>query len=1639
MSYQAVPISQGGVGLDPERLFAGSSDMARRMRRFAWEKTSIGPPELWPQSLKTAVRIMLTSRQPIWIGWGKDLIYLYNDPYKSIIGGKDAWALGRPTAEVWREIWGDIGPMLSKAMLGDEGTYVEEQLLIMERHGYPEETYYTFSYSPIPNDGGSAGGIICANTDDTKRVIGERQLSLLRELATRTAEARTWQQACEQSMQALAADPRDLPFAIVYLAEPGVDTLQLAGATGISVGGPAAPLTIPLANDGLWPLGEVVRKQQLHISTDFADRVGASLPTGAWKQSPIQAAAVPIAASGDTGRAGALIVGLSPFRLFDESYRGFLSLVAGQIAAAISNAQAYEQERKRAEVLAELDHAKTAFFSNVSHEFRTPLTLMLGPLEDLLAKSEQEDPLEHRQLISLAHRNGLRLLKLVNALLDFSRIEAGRIEANYRPVDLAALTAELASNFRSAIDKAGLRLVVDCRPLPEPVHVDRDMWEKVVLNLLSNAFKFTFEGEIIVRVRSSTDRRSAEVEVSDTGTGIPAEELPYLFERFRRVEGARGRTIEGSGIGLALVQELVKLHGGSIRVSSEVDRGSTFKVDLPLGLSHLPAEKIKAGRARVPTGVRAQAYVEEALGWLSPDAHVDALPASGTEDLGGAELTEAGKDRLVLLADDNADMRRYVEQLLSGTGYVVDAVADGAEALAAARQRKPDLILSDVMMPQLDGFGLLARLREDEALKEIPVILLSARAGEEAKVEGLRAGADDYLIKPFSARELLARVETNLKLADIRKESATVLREEAEILDILNQVGTTIAAEIDLERAVQVVTDAATRLSGAAFGSFFYNVVDDKGESYTLYTLSGAPREAFSQFPMPRNTEVFGPTFSGTGIVRSHDITKDPRYGRNAPYHGMPKGHLPVRSYLAAPVVARSGEVLGGLFFGHPESGVFNARAERIVSAIALQAAIAIDKARLYRAAQSEIERRRQIETELRQSEQTLEFRVAERTAELAAANAQLVAEADQRRKAEGSFQLLVESVSDYAIYMLDPRGVVTNWNAGAERIKGYSAAEIIGQHYSRFHTEADRANRSPDSALRMAAETGKFETEGWRVRKDGSQFWASVVVNRISDANGKLLGFAKVTRDVTERREARVALQRAQEQLAQAQKMEGIGQLTGGVAHDFNNLLTIIMGNLETLQRGLQNSATDASRLLRSTENALRGAQRAAALTQRLLAFSRRQPLDPRAVEISRLVSGMSDLLRRTIGEKISIEAVLAGGLWRAHVDPNQLEVAILNLAVNARDAMPNGGKLTIETANAYLDEVYAAAQAEVVPGQYVVVCITDTGAGMTKDVLARAFEPFFTTKDIGHGTGLGLSQVYGFIKQSGGHVKIYSEPDQGTTVRLYLPRIHGDVDVVEDADAKDKPPQSPGAETVLVVEDDDDVRTYSTEILRELGYAILEAPNAQAALRMIDTHPEIALLFTDIGLPGGMNGRQLRDEARRLRPKLKVLFTTGYARNAIVHEGRLDPGVQLITKPFTYSALASKLRDVLDASIGPARILLVEDEALVRMLAVEYLENGGYRVEPAVSAVDAMNRIRLVHGDIHAAIIDVGLPDRKGDALVSELRAIYPELPIVIASGYEEAHLRERFKSDTRITFLNKPYMQEQILRSLQTVING
>jgi len=775
----------------------GEAAVATLMEAMDWAATPLGPREQWPQSLRSAVTLILESRYPMMVAWGQDLIQFYNDALRPILGAsKHPSALGAPAAETWPEAYGLIGPLMHGVM--DSGVAVSNGNLLvpLDRFGFLEETHFDHSYSPIRDETGSVAGVLVTCQEMTTQVLGERRLGILRDLAAGTAEARTAEEACRIAAATLATAQADLPFALLYLLDAEGRNARLAGVSGLPAGLPASPETASLAatvdqaSNGCWPLGSVVESGQTITLLDLARRFGV-LPVAAappwdappWTAAPQSAVLLPLARPGQGRAVGVVVAGVSPRLALDQPYRDFMDLLAGQITSAIANARAYEEERGRAEALAELDRAKTVFFSNVSHEFRTPLTLLLGPLQDLLAGTAGELPSAAREQLLLAQRNAGRLLRLVNTLLDFSRIEAGRMQAVFEPTDLAALSADLASVFRSAVERAGLRLNIDCPPLPQPVYVDRELWEKIVLNLLSNALKFTFAGEIDVRLAWQGDH--ATLTVRDTGVGIPADELPRLFERFHRIQGTRGRSAEGTGIGLALVQELVRLHGGTVTVESTPGKGTAFRISVPAGSAHLPSDRIEAPRGAASTAIGAAPFVEEALRWLPDDTDSNPAPAPESESLpwqAAPPAVPAVHAARILIADDNADMRAYLQRLL-GRRWRVEAVADGAAALAAARRQTPDLVLADVMMPGMDGFALLRALRTDEATRQAPVLLLSARAGEEASVEGLRAGADDYLVKPFSARELLARVSAHLELARLRAEAARreqALRREAE-------------------------------------------------------------------------------------------------------------------------------------------------------------------------------------------------------------------------------------------------------------------------------------------------------------------------------------------------------------------------------------------------------------------------------------------------------------------------------------------------------------------------------------------------------------------------------------------------------------------------------------------------------------------------------------------------------------------------------------------------------------------------------------------------------------------------------------------------------------------------------------------
>jgi signal transduction histidine kinase/FixJ family two-component response regulator len=798
------------------------SQMAALIRAFDWSSTPLGPLTQWPQSLQTIVRTMLASRFAMWMAWGPDLTFLYNDAYAAMtLGRKHPWALGKPSREVWAEIWHDIGPRIDSVIRDGRATWDEGLLLFLERNGYAEETYHTFSYSPLTDDAGTIAGHLCVVVEETDRVIDMRRLASVRLLAASLWGAPREADLLQSIERTLSGNAHDLPFTLLYLTGPDSAPPRLAAATGFA----RQPVT---ALEDEWPLAMTDGQPQPMVVDDLRRRFG-ELPTGFWSIPPHQALVMPIAQQGNERPAGMLIVGLNPHRPLDAGYRGFIELIARQITSALTNVRAYAEEQQRATALAELDRAKTAFFSNVSHEFRTPLTLLLGPLEEARA-SHAMLPAKVDAQLEVVHRNALRLLKLVNTLLDFSRIEAGRVDACYEPTNFAEYTAELASGFRAIAERGGLTLTVDAPTIPEAVYLDRDMWEKVVLNLLSNAIKHTFTGGIAVRIAPAPD--AAILEVRDTGVGIAATELPHIFDRFHRVPNARSRTHEGSGIGLALVQELVRLHGGRIVVASTEDVGTTFTVSVPFGVEHLPAHQRIASDTRRGSnthGRQLASFIDEGLRWM-PDS--DGSP----RDAGAPPPTRAAR---VLLADDNADMRAYVSRLLREQGWAVEAVADGHAALTSAMAEAPDLVLSDVMMPRLDGFALLRELRARPQTAQVPVILLSARAGEEARVEAAHAGADDYVTKPFAAQELTARVGAHLTLA---RERARAIAAEAEArarTERLQQVSAALSAARTPAAVGDTALAAAMRAIGGTTGAI--SLLQPDGMTIEIAACVGFP------------------------------------------------------------------------------------------------------------------------------------------------------------------------------------------------------------------------------------------------------------------------------------------------------------------------------------------------------------------------------------------------------------------------------------------------------------------------------------------------------------------------------------------------------------------------------------------------------------------------------------------------------------------------------------------------------------------------------------------------------------------------------------------------------------------------------
>ncbi len=893
-----------------ERLFPGKSELAQLMRSLDWSKTDLASPLEWSEECRVAVKLCLSSGIPIVIYWGPQYTVLYNDSYISFLNdSKHPFYLGKPAAECWAEIWDVMEPMLSSVYSTGQATWSKDVQMFFSRRLPLEEVYIRFTFGPIlAADGVTVQGVFCPCTETTEQCIRGRRLETLDKLSILVDRTCTAMSVSQKCAEVLAQNPYDISFATLYLVDEAGNTAVLNASAGlnnlnsfpssvlIDEAHKQLPNNLPELKDHLesffWPISAVLRNQKEEHISDLCS-LGLKLPGGHWPEFTSQAILLPLLGNTEERAAGVLILGISPRCVFDDSYRSFFDLVARHIGITITEAKAYEAERQRAEALIKLDQAKTRFFSNISHEFRTPLTLILGSIEDALGDS----PSLQEENFKIVYRNSLHLLKLVNNLLDFSRVEANRMQAHFEPYDIALFTTELASNFRSAIEKVGLQFKVDCSSVTENIYIDPDMWEKIVLNLLSNAFKFTLEGEIEVKLLDLNNSTVALI-IRDTGTGIASHDLAYIFNRFHRIEGARGRTHEGSSIGLALVQDLVRLHKGEVQVLSELDKGTTFTVLLQKGFKHLPQDQVTKKRAHVSLNKK-NLFIAEAMRWYIPESVQFKQPKNSVSNA------------RILIADDNTDMREYLARLLSGQ-WIVETVSNGELALKKIRSRMNDtaqespydLILMDGMMPELDGLQLLDILKADLSTNRIPVIMLSARASEEARIEGLQKGADDYLSKPFSARELITRVQTLLELTSQRRG----LVHELNTMNHLHSIATRFVQEAEVSGIFLEIIDSAMFITNADKGSIL--LADEQTQNLKITASRGFDTPFLDYFAScPPGEGACGTAFQNHERVIIYDITEDPRF-IGTPYLEQLLAKE-IHAVQATPLKSRTGKVLG--------------------------------------------------------------------------------------------------------------------------------------------------------------------------------------------------------------------------------------------------------------------------------------------------------------------------------------------------------------------------------------------------------------------------------------------------------------------------------------------------------------------------------------------------------------------------------------------------------------------------------------------------------------------------------------------------------------------------------------------------------
>lgn len=1576
----------------PRDWLTGGGEMGDLIRSMDWSKTALGPLSSWSSNLKMMVRFLLANRFPLLLWWGPEFIQIYNDPYRPVLGTKHPHSMGQPGSECWAEIWHIIGPLVETPYRGGPATWMEDIFLEINRYGFMEETHFTIAYSQVPDDTvpGGIGGVLATVHEISEKVVGERRVTVLRDLGLR-AEAKTEEEACNLAAETLAKHPKDIPFALIYLLDSNGKNAQLACSAGIEqeIVSPSIVEVGATTDRQLWRFEEVLRTKKSVTINDLKNKFSDAMPAGPWSDPPHQAVVTPIPSSVIQNLAGFLIVGVSPRLRLDDSYNTFIELVGGQIASAIANARAYQEEKRRAEALAELDRAKTTFFSNISHEFRTPLTLMLGPLEDTLSGNQL--PREVSEQLEVAHRNSLRLLKLVNNLLDFSRIEAGRISAAYAPVDLSKLTADLASVFRSAIERAGMKLIIDCPPLPAAVYVDSEMWEKIVLNLISNAFKFTFDGEIHVSLKANG--HFAELNVTDSGTGIAEKELPHIFERFHRVDGARGRTFEGSGIGLALVQELVKLHGGTVECQSTPGSGSSFTVTIPFGTSHLPEERIEASRDQASSATKAAAFVEEALRWVpSSDSPFE------MEEMSGG-YTEQSKSSRILLADDNADMREYVYRLLSQY-YSIETVADGEALLERVRKNRPDLIITDVMMPKLDGFELLKTLRADEKIATIPVILLSARAGEEARSEGMEAGADDYLTKPFSARELLACVRAHLSTAKLRQEAEANTRESNERFTTLFEKSAFAAALSKLPEGIFTnVNEAFVK----AFG-------------YTKEEIIG---KRSSQLKINRDDALrkrFANELMNTGSISEREMTL---YTKS----GEPRTFICNLTLLE---FQHDKYVLSTL------QDVTDRRAteERLelLNRISELSRNANDLNRLMLAAVKEIGRHLKI-------------------------SRCLFNEVDLERNREivlcDYFSGVPSVVGEHKL---------------SEYSSITSTDMAVGKTVVNFDSKVDpRTSADYDRTYGPNEERSYVAVPLMRDKRWVASLWVSDKVPRQwskeevalleNIANRVWTAVEKIRSDFN----LRESQQKLQLALASAEEANRIkDEFLATISHELRTPLNTILGWAHMMQSKTNKDPKSISAIDAIYSSAKNQAQ----IVDDLLDISRiingKMNLHPEIVLLSEILSASVN----TVSHAINAKNINLGVHYTddtedicLYGDAQRLQQVFWNLISNAVKFTPADGSIQISVGRSVTEVVVSVKDTGMGIAPEFLPVIFERFRQVDSS----------TTRKFG-GIGLGLSIAKHLVELHGGTIWVESKGrGLGSKFVVTLPLTHLQIqsapDLLEKSAAEFNGAVFASLEgkRILLVDDDSDTLKLLAELFDSSSAELRTASSAKEGLQILKQwKPD--LLISDIAMPEH-DGYWLITQLRSLSAEMKnipAIALTAYASVAD-REKVLSAGFQMfVPKPVVPLELLKTARDLLEresfevvkslpgsskefavSELAPLKILLVEDDLLSTDVFRFALEEKGFEFRSASKAADALEILKEWHPDV--IVSDLGLPDEDGYSLIKKIRTL-PDtqkaaIPAIALTGYGVAEGNAAVSAGFQI-FRSKPIDPDTLISVVKEV---